>query len=224
MMPTNTQMTALAARWFPHTATIDWCEPNYAYSPYIVEWWNTWSNLAYIVPACHILRGAGAGGAARWPARLLLLIGTSSAAFHGTLQLHAQLVDEVAMNLFAATLHAQLSPAPPGGGVSRAALFPLLFAVAHVYWRFTTLFQLQFLATVLQIAYVLHVQRGVGWRQSAYLFTPAALGFAFWCADYLLCASLGHWGGHGAWHVLTALSGWRIIGFVRDGATLAHRC
>ena len=35
--------------WLPHTATIDWCESNYAVTSYIAEFWNTVSNLVMIL-------------------------------------------------------------------------------------------------------------------------------------------------------------------------------
>ena len=34
--------------WGPPTATIDWCEENYAVTIYVAEWWNTISNLAIV--------------------------------------------------------------------------------------------------------------------------------------------------------------------------------
>ncbi len=31
--------------WGPVTSSVDWCEKNYAWSRFIAEWWNTWSNV-----------------------------------------------------------------------------------------------------------------------------------------------------------------------------------
>uniref|UniRef100_A0A8B9VQ62 Alkaline ceramidase n=1 Tax=Anas zonorhyncha TaxID=75864 RepID=A0A8B9VQ62_9AVES len=36
--------------WGPPTSTLEWCEENYAVSYYIAEFWNTVSNLIFILP------------------------------------------------------------------------------------------------------------------------------------------------------------------------------
>lgn len=43
-------MAPIDGFWGAPTATLDWCEENYAVTPYIAEFWNTLSNLAMIVP------------------------------------------------------------------------------------------------------------------------------------------------------------------------------
>ena len=40
-----------AGPWGPHSAPIDWCEPNYAVHSHVAEWNNTLSCLAYILVA-----------------------------------------------------------------------------------------------------------------------------------------------------------------------------
>lgn len=54
--PDETAMTEQAeptGYWGPQTSTIEWCEENYAVSPYIAEFWNTISSLvmAYVAIA-----------------------------------------------------------------------------------------------------------------------------------------------------------------------------
>ncbi|GLE07402.1 hypothetical protein PINS_up017564 [Pythium insidiosum] len=47
-MPT-TAAVSREGYWGAPTAMIDWCEANYEYSPYIAEFWNTISNLLFVV-------------------------------------------------------------------------------------------------------------------------------------------------------------------------------
>merc|ERR1711988_64419 len=81
-----------------HTASIDWCEENYAYSPYIAEFWNWLTSLIMAVMGISI-----AVFYARIPFRffvgamLLVLVGFGSAAFHGTLSYEGQAMDEIFM-------------------------------------------------------------------------------------------------------------------------------
>lgn len=37
-----------AGYWGEVTASVDWCEPNYAWTPFVAEFWNTISSLAMI--------------------------------------------------------------------------------------------------------------------------------------------------------------------------------
>jgi len=85
--------------WGVPTATVDWCEQNYAVSPYLGECFNTVSSLAMVA--------AGLLGLARGRAEadsrvgiaygLLALVGLGSMAFHATLRFEFQLLDELPM-------------------------------------------------------------------------------------------------------------------------------
>lgn len=84
------------------TAHIDWCEPNYAISPNIAEFFNTVSNIVYfVIPPLNIYlfreysNIIGGNFNVVWV--LMMVIGASSAYFHATLSLVGQLLDEVAI-------------------------------------------------------------------------------------------------------------------------------
>ncbi|KAH7316385.1 ceramidase-domain-containing protein [Rhizoctonia solani] len=96
--------------WGLHTATIDWCEDNYTHSHYVAEWYNTISNIpfillglfsAYSCLAPHLqpnrkplpdAKRHAAGNIG------IMCIGFGSAIFHATLKWHAQvLLDELPM-------------------------------------------------------------------------------------------------------------------------------
>lgn len=88
--------------WGPPTSSIDWCEQNYAVTYYVAEFWNSISNLAFIIPPLIVVYQL-------WPSRcgvdriyLLSLVymaftGIGSFAFHSTLKYEMQLWDELSM-------------------------------------------------------------------------------------------------------------------------------
>ena len=84
------------------TAHVDWCEPNYAISSNIAEFFNTISNVIYfVIPPLNIYlfweysNKVGSSFNIVWI--LMMVIGASSAYFHATLSLVGQLLDEVAI-------------------------------------------------------------------------------------------------------------------------------
>lgn len=85
--------------WEPHTSSIDFCEPNYALSPYIAEFHNTWSSL---VIALMGLVGMLYGNPLKeWNVTvmffILFIIGIGSAGLHSTLHWFPQSSDEIPM-------------------------------------------------------------------------------------------------------------------------------
>lgn len=83
-------------------ASVDWCEPNYAHSPYVAEWWNTLSSLPISLAAALGLLLFWGSGRSREPRfvlgyLLVVVVGLGSAAFHGTLSKLGQALDELPM-------------------------------------------------------------------------------------------------------------------------------
>ncbi|XP_022095222.1 alkaline ceramidase 3-like [Acanthaster planci] len=86
--------------WGPRTSTLDWCERNYATTTYIAEFWNTISNIVFIIPPLF-------GIAFAWRDRVdhrfifsyvgVILIGLGSSSFHLTLHIFSQMLDEMSM-------------------------------------------------------------------------------------------------------------------------------
>lgn len=93
--------SSLNGFWSPHTATLDWCEENYAVTHYIAEFYNTLSSLFF--PTLAIYSGYQNHKTVRLPRRFWLslfilgFVGLGSAFFHGTLKYEMQLVDELPM-------------------------------------------------------------------------------------------------------------------------------
>jgi len=92
--------------WGPVTATLDWCEYNYSESFYIAEFYNSWSNLAFLLLTAYGIYRSRAAGLTNNPLTsrrflfgyaILALVGLGSFAFHATLLYSAQLLDELPM-------------------------------------------------------------------------------------------------------------------------------
>ena len=83
--------------WGLPTASIDWCEPNYAITPWIAEFWNTVSSLAMVTAGLIGLASRRFAWEIRVAFGLLVLVGLGSMAFHGTLRFELQMLDELPM-------------------------------------------------------------------------------------------------------------------------------
>lgn len=84
------------------TSTIDWCESNYELSYYIAEFWNTLSNLAFIIPQLSQYIALQEEKKVVEPAFRraflgLALVGLGSFCFHMTLARPMQMFDETSM-------------------------------------------------------------------------------------------------------------------------------
>jgi len=91
----------------PPCSSVDWCEHNYLYSPYVAEWWNTLTSFPIFALALYgFIIGVREGYSKRVLAPLLLMsvVGFGSMCFHGTLQKWGQAIDELAMIWAAAAL------------------------------------------------------------------------------------------------------------------------
>jgi dihydroceramidase len=138
-------MPSLAGFWGAPTSTVDWCEVNYAVTPFVCEFFNTVSSLAML--------GAGVLGVLlhrrvfdRWMLAafgLLGLVGVGSVAFHGTLRFELQILDELPM-LYLVALVAYLLLERQCGKWLPAAL--LGYAVLATLSDAFTRGQVQFLA------------------------------------------------------------------------------
>jgi len=85
--------------WGIPTSSVDWCEANYRYSPYVCELFNTLSSFAILLAGwvgawCH-RRGLERRFLLAFLA--LFVVGVGSIAFHATLRFELQMLDEVPM-------------------------------------------------------------------------------------------------------------------------------
>lgn len=195
--------------WGERDTTISFCEQPYAQSEYIAEFWNTWSNLAFVaVGLRHVLWGSE-HGCGWW----LVLVGIGSACFHATGRFMAQLLDELPMIGFVA--HALLSLAPMDARMARPAVRAMVYAisattlVAYVLAHDYEVFIIGFSILVVLIqerllrSAALRYSRTFAWQ--GFWLLVAARGA--WELEHRFCARwpVLAWG-HVAWHVLSALS------------------
>ena len=195
--------------WGPVTSSIDWCEHNYVVSHFMAEWYNTLSNVGFIFVGLWGAHTAWRYGIER---RFIVsylniaIIGSGSAAFHGTLTHVGQQGDETPMIFSAACWLVMVSFQEPAfearhpGLMQRcawvAAALCTGFACTHYVYRFTIGFQLLF-ASMLTASLPMVVAQ---WRRCT---NAAALRFgrgaysasvlvalALWLCDQHFCAHL----------------------------------
>jgi dihydroceramidase len=88
--------------WGSPTANIDWCEDNYAVSPYVAEFWNAMSSLSFLVTSAV---GVYLTLKYELESRFLIcfgsifIMGFGSVMFHSTLLRSTQILDEIPMVL-----------------------------------------------------------------------------------------------------------------------------
>jgi dihydroceramidase len=221
-------LSAPTGFWGPTTSTVDWCELNYAVTPFICEFFNTISSAAMVaagvVGALLHRRVFDLGTLCAFA--LLCLVGVGSIAFHGTLKFELQMLDEIPM-LYLVTLMAYLlvepGPAHRFGRWLPAAL--LVYAILATLSDAFTRGRVQFFA--FQISFgalelfcllrVYRLSRDNG-NRPVRLFFKLGLGFylgaiALWFIDLRFCsvmssglAELGIPNPqlHAWWHVLVS--------------------
>lgn len=215
--------------WGLPSATVDWCEQNYAVSPYVCEFFNTVSSLAMIIAgSLGLVRGRWAADSrVRVAYGLLALVGLGSIAFHATLRFEFQLLDELPM-LYLVTWMAYLlvetGPSPHLGSWFPALLVTYVliatlsaaltrggvqFAIFHVTFGFL---ELCCLARVAWLA--LRPENGAVRRIFWLGLGCYGLGIVVWFADLRACPllsvtlpSLGipNPQFHAWWHVLVSV-------------------
>ena len=194
--------------WGPPTG-IDWCEPNYAVSVYVAEFWNTVTNVAFIVLALRTLASA-------WRLRLplqfrvasyaLFCTGLASAFFHATLWLVAQRLDEFFENSYLLVVFHSLSQSSSIIAISRIAIHATIFGLALVCITFFLVCEVHLIGMAIALMYRTAFLRDAELRRRArfawLVFLVAGLA---WLLDRMACAIVQPLHLHAAWHLLTAV-------------------
>lgn len=217
--------------WGPPTASVDWCEANYAHSQYVCEWFNTLSSSMMVVVG---LLGA------YWHRRTLerrfmlifasvVLVGIGSASFHGTLLSELQMLDELPMLYTAALMVYILLEIRPQRRFGRWLPTVLAgYAVAASYGAAFLRGQAQFFSFQVSFAALEFYGLYLTWRihrqsrdrmQRRLFRTGIALYFVaigLWFIDLRFCETIGALGFpnpqlHAWWHVLVSCGLYALI-------------
>ncbi|XP_073038141.1 alkaline ceramidase-like [Primulina eburnea] len=203
--------------WGPVTSTHEWCEPNYTYSSYIAEYFNTISNVP-----CIILAFIGLVNALRQRfekrftvlhiSNMILSIG--SMLYHATLRRLQQQGDETPM-VWEMLLYIYILYSPDWHYRSTMPtflfLYGVVFAVAHSVIHFDIAFKLHygllcFLCIPRMYKYYIYTQDRSAKRLAKLYVITLLLGTLCWLIDRLLCKKITSWyfnpQGHAMWHVL----------------------
>lgn len=198
--------------WGDHTASIDWCETNYASTRFIAEFINTLSNIPFIALGAYgAYKMRKCGAPLRYAATMAGLagIGLGSAGFHTTLKWEWQMMDELPMIyviMHSTYLVFDTSPGFEMGwswlGLLAVFAFDAFITVSYFYFNNPVYHQLTFaaiqiLSTVRVTNLILslppssvHPARGIVFRLFYTGLAIFAAGFAIWNVDNIFCNQL----------------------------------
>ena len=186
--------------WGTPTSSIDWCERNYEVTYLIAEFWNTISNLAFILPplvAAHLLRDK-VDGVYRTSLLYMAFTGLGSFAFHGTLLYSMQLWDELSMvwsGLFILYLILKIFVGDQKAGryVAPLVAYGIATCVVYLYSNTPIIFQVAYAIihfSVVFLAYKLKTLYPVDMRLYWGTVLLSSTGFLLWNIDNTMCPSL----------------------------------
>jgi alkaline ceramidase len=215
----------------PGSSPVDWCESNYIITPQIAEFYNTFSNILFLVgppvliylfkeygklvhPFIHVV----------WT--LLIVVGLSSAYFHATLSLAGQLLDELTIlwvffSTFAVFVPKRYLP-KIFKNRRRFYVFMFFFTLASTFMSFyrpaANAFAMMFLTIptvyllcheLIQIKEQEKKVYNLGFRTVAVL----VIAVICWISDRMFCpfySSIKFPYLHGFWHILIFLASYSI--------------
>ena len=184
--------------WGDITASIDWCETNYEVTYYIAEFWNSVSNLAFIIPPLILAFKLRKDLEMIYLMSLLYMAftGCGSFAFHATLKLSGQLWDELSMvwsGLFILYLILRIKYPKTNHFKFAAALtlYGIFTNFVYLGTNFWTLFEVSYAIihlSVVTFAWNLHpdADKRLYWAT----VIMSTTGFGLWNIDNHLCESL----------------------------------
>ena len=189
-----------------NTSPVSWCEHAHTHSQVIAEWYNTWSNGAFLLAAAWMLRSFRCA-----PPRFGMVValvaaqGATSAWFHGSRSIAGQMGDELcivytvgmSLGVFARRLRLAL--------LASAAYTVLMFVAPRWNHRVLACTAPVIVAGCDLLVGSLCAERA--WRVWRRSLRWVALSFGVWVLDMALCRPfLVNLQFHALWHVLISLA------------------
>lgn len=208
--------------WGPVQANHAFCEPHYAVSPYIAEFYNSLSSLIYIVCALSVkFPNDPLVHTAKW---WLCAVGVGSMLFHGTMRYVFQLTDEVPMVAFLATLLIAKLSTPHSclekGKMKMANALVMLYSISLMasyivldqYEVFIHGFTIMVLVDTVVTLTLLDWKNSIQVRAYVVSLISIVLGRVAWELEHFLCARYPQvWPLHVVWHFLSCLSAYAAM-------------
>lgn len=212
------------AWWHGRRGNHDFCEENYRYSPYIVEFHNTWSSapIVFLGSAGTFYTRRYASLDKRYSCAFCALgsIGFGSVLFHGTLLQWGQALDESPMMLL---LTAFLFLFIEDGAERRfGAWLPILLCCScaafmgsylflNIYWMFVVGFTLGVLVLSALAWKRVKVADRLCWLLFLYGLAGVVGGFIIWNIDNHLCSHVWFLRLHIGWHFGAGMGGYLLL-------------
>jgi len=208
--------------WGERTSAVDWCEPNYTWSFYIAEFFNTITSLPAAFLALHGVYLAYKYGYERRMVivnLLVALVGIGSAAFHGTLLYTGQIFDELPMvycslSFLYAVLEMDAKDKPVYKNLAPGIFaFSIIFTAVYLYLpSFFIFFVFAFIGciAVLLFSCASIFRRPETLKHQKVFIVLAALFYVggwlvFWIPEVAFCDTLQAYNFHSLWHVTSTL-------------------
>ncbi|CAH9120902.1 unnamed protein product [Cuscuta epithymum] len=206
----------ISSFWGPVTSK-EWCEPNYVYSSYIAEFFNTVSNTPCIILA---LIGLVNAVRQRFEKRFSVLhisnmiLSIGSMFYHASLQRMQQQGDETPM-VWEMLLYVYILYSPDWHYRSTMPTFLFLygaaFAIVHSQVRFAIVFKVHYALLCLlciprAYKYYIHTKDTSAKRLAKLYVATLLVGTTCFLLDGLFCKYISTWPfnpqGHAMWHVM----------------------
>jgi len=216
--------------WGKRTSALDWCEPNYTWSFYIAEFFNTITSLPAAFFALYGLYLTYKYG---YDKRFIVvnlmvgLVGIGSAAFHGTLLYTGQILDELPMvyasiSILYAVMEMESDKKPIYKYLAPGLIgFSAIFTAVYLYLpSFFIFFLIAYILAILTLVYhCSKIFRNPATLRHQKVFIVAAISFYiggwlfFWIPEILFCDQIQALNFHSWWHVTSTLGAFMMVLF-----------
>jgi dihydroceramidase len=216
--------------WGKRTSALDWCEPNYTWSYYIAEFFNTITSLPAAFLAFYGLYLTYKYG---YDKRFILvnamvaMVGLGSAAFHGTLLYTGQIFDELPMvytslSLLYIVLEMESKKKPVYKYLAPILLsYSALFTAVYLYLpSFFIFFLVGYICGILTLVYrcsVIFRKPETLYHQKVFIVLSICFYIGgwlfFWVPEVAFCDTLQPYNFHAWWHVTSTLGAFVLVLF-----------